>query len=372
MGTYSIALVMSALLTALILWVLHPIALRHGLVDLPGGRKDHSHPTPITGGLAIAIAIFVTAFAVNEFSQTFAAFVAGALLLVVIGMVDDARDLRWPWRILAQVVAALVMIYWGGVRVDYVGPIFTDTPISLGPWAVPFTVVATVGLVNAVNMSDGTDGLAGSLCFVGLLMLGAAALYAGNESLFAKLLPILAAIGVFLTSNLRFASQRRAKVFLGNGGSAFLGFTIAWVAFRLTQSSAHPVSPVLAPWLLAPPLIDCLVLIVRRIKMGRSPFHADRDHIHHLLLDAGFTPTQVAMGLSLLSLTLGVLAASVLRTNSGTETHLVVGFAVLTLAYYWLTSRRPRAVRSFKRLRYALMGDGIHPRFVRDHEKVES
>jgi len=351
---YLIAIAMSSLLTCLLVWLLHPFAHRHGLLDLPNGRKDHAYPTPVTGGLAIAVAVFATLFTLNEYSAMLAAFAAASMLLIVVGLLDDAYDLRWWWRMMSQVAAGLIMVYWGGVRVEYVGPIFTDAPIDLGVWAVPFTLAATVGLINAVNMSDGADGLAGSLGLVALLMLGAASLYAGNEHLFASLLPIISAVAVFLVFNMRFPWQRRAKVFLGNAGSAFLGFTIAWVAFRLTQNTAHPVSPVLAPWLLAPPLIDCLVLIVRRLKLGRSPFRGDRDHAHHLLLDAGFNPTQVALGLAVLSLLLGSIAALVLQTNIGNETHLLIGFGGLTAGYYWLTSQRCRAVRTFTRLRVLL------------------
>ncbi|GAA4854058.1 hypothetical protein GCM10023332_01600 [Luteimonas vadosa] len=278
-------------------------------------------------------------------------FAVSALILIVVGLVDDVVDLRWWWRILSHVVAALIMVYWGGVRVEYVGLLFSDTPVVLGVWSVPLTVFATVGIINAVNMADGADGLAGSLCLAALVMLGMAALYAGNDLLFGLLVPMLAAIVAFLAFNLRFPWQRRARVFLSNAGSTFLGFTIAWLAFRLTQNAAHPVSPALAPWLLAPPVIDCLVLIVRRIKLGRSPFHGDRDHMHHLLLDAGFTPNQIALGLAALSLALGLAAALVLKTDVGTETHLVGGFIALTLGYYWLTSRRARAVAIFARLR---------------------
>ncbi len=101
-------------------------------------------------------------------------------------------------------------------------------------------------------------------------------------------------------------------------------------------------------------MIDCLVLIARRLKLGRSPFNADRDHLHHLLLDAGFKPTQVAVGLALLSLLMGFIAALILRTNLGNETHLVIGFIALAVGYYWLTSRRPRAVQTFRRLRFAI------------------
>jgi UDP-GlcNAc:undecaprenyl-phosphate GlcNAc-1-phosphate transferase len=351
----SIAFGLSALLTAVLVWMLEPIAQRHGLVDRPGGRKDHAYPTPIIGGLAIALAAIGTLFLVGGVSPATCAYGAAAALLLLVGFLDDAYDVRWYWRILSHVVAGLIMIYWGGVRIDYVGTIFTTTPIVLGAWSVPFTLFAIVGLINAINMMDGADGLGGSLCLVALLMLGAAAVYAGNLDLLSWIVPLVSAISVFLLFNMRFPWQRRARVFLGNAGSAFLGLTIGWVVFRLTQNASHPVSPVLAPWLLVVPLIDCLVSIARRIRMGRSPFHADRGHIHHLMLDAGFKPTQVAIALATFSVLMGACAALVLRTNAGTETHLVVGFMLLTAGYYWLTSRRARALLLLGRLHRALL-----------------
>jgi UDP-GlcNAc:undecaprenyl-phosphate GlcNAc-1-phosphate transferase len=351
MGENSIAFAVSALFTGLLLWMLQPVAHRYGLVDYPHGRKDHALPTPITGGVSIAVAVLATLFLVGDGVPGLLPFATSAMILIVVGLVDDAFDLRWWWRVLSQVTAALIMVYWGGVRVEYIGLLFSDAPVVLGAWSVPFTVFATVGIINAVNMADGADGLAGSLCLAALLMLGMAAIYAGNDALFGILLPVAAAIVAFLGFNMRFPWQRCARVFLSNAGSTFLGFTIAWMAFRLTQNAAHPVSPVLAPWLLAIPVIDCLALIARRIKLGRSPFHADRDHLHHMLLDAGFTPTQIALWLATLSLALGLAAALVLKSAMGTETHLVVAFAALTCGYYWLTSCRERAVALFARLR---------------------
>jgi UDP-GlcNAc:undecaprenyl-phosphate GlcNAc-1-phosphate transferase len=289
-------------------------------------------------------------------SPAFHAFLAAALLLLIVGVVDDAIDVPWPWRVLAQIAAALIMIYGGGIRVEYVGQVFGATPLDLGPWSVPFTVLATVGVINAINMFDGVDGLAGSLCLAALAMLTMAAWYSGNGPLVQYVLPILAVVAVFLGFNMRLPWQRRARIFMGNSGSAFLGLTMAWVAFSLTQNAAHPVSPVLAPWLFAAPLVDCIVLTIRRMKLGRSPFQADRDHIHHLLLEAGFTPAQIALGLTALSCVLGLFAALVLRTNAGTEMHLVAGFAGLIVGYYWLTARRARAVRAFRRLRHSVAG----------------
>lgn len=337
-------------LTLFVLWLLQPVAQRLNLLDFPTDRKDHAHPTPITGGLAMAVGILVTGFASTEqYSAPFLGFAIGATLLIVVGLLDDKYDVRWYWRILAQVTAALVMVYVGGVRVEILGPVFGLGPTSLGALSVPFTVFATVGLINAINMSDGADGLAGLLVASALVMLLAAALYSGNGVIAQRLAIMIGAVVAFLGYNMRFPWQRRAKLFMGNAGSAFLGFVIAWVAFRLTQNPGHPVSPVLALWFVPIPVMDTLVLMLRRVRQRQSPFIADLNHIHHLMLEGGFGPTQAAIALTLFTLLCGLLAAVAMRMNVP-EPALLGAFLLLCLAWYWLTSRRERAIAVFHRL----------------------
>jgi UDP-GlcNAc:undecaprenyl-phosphate GlcNAc-1-phosphate transferase len=334
----------------LLLWRAPMLATRFGLFDVPNGRKDHAAPTPATGGLAIYLAmVAASAFAGIVDRALFSLFLAGALLLIV-GVLDDRHDLRWYWRVLAQAGAAAILAYVGGVRVEHLGSLGGNA-FELGAWSVPFTIVATVGVINAINMCDGADGVAGTLCLTSLLLLSAAAWYAGNTQLVIQLVPVVAAMLVFLAFNLRAPWRPRASVFLGNAGSTILGLTLAWIAYRLTQDPQHPVAPVLAPWLLAPPLVDCLVLIARRIKLGKSPFQADRDHAHHLLLEAGFSPNEVAFALASTTAVLGGLAALARLSGRSVDLVLVVAFGLLTLGHYWLTARRVRAVRALTRLR---------------------
>ena len=338
-------------LTTVSLLLLQPVAAKLNLLDHPNdARKHHAHPTPITGGLAILIGCLVAFFGLQANTATMQAFSAAAILLVVIGLYDDLHDLRWYWRILAQVLAALLMIYWGGVRVEQIGPTLGLGPMSLGWLSVPFTVFATVGLINAMNMIDGADGLAGSLGLAALLMLAAASLYAGNALLASRLSVLCGALAGFLIWNVRLPWRPRAKVFLGNAGSALLGLVIAWSAFRLTQNPQHPVNPVLALWLLPIPVMDCLILIVRRLQEGRSPFSAGRDHIHHFMQDAGFGPTNAALWLTAFSLLCGLLAGQAMRLDVPHPV-LLAAFLLLCVGWYLLTRKRERAVAFFRRLR---------------------
>lgn len=343
----------AAAATGLALRVLDPLAVRLNLVDHPGGRKDHAHPTPITGGIAILIGVVVAAFAtLNNPGQALLAFATASMLLIVVGLLDDKYDLRWWWRIMAQSAAALIMVYFGDVRVEHLGPVFGVGGWGLGMLAVPFTVFATVGLINAINMIDGSDGLAGLLVCSTLLMLTAAAVYAGNMSVAQRAMILSGAVGAFLLYNMRFPWQRAAKVYMGNAGSAFLGFAVAWLSFRLTQTPWHPVSPVLALWFLPIPVMDCLVLMLRRVRRGKSPFAADHGHIHHLMMEAGFTPTQTAVVLAVFSGMCGLVIGQALRLDIP-EPLLLSAFFVMCALWYWLTARRVRAVRFFRALRMA-------------------
>ena len=348
--------VAAAVATWALIWLLQPLAARWGLLDHPQGRKDHAHSTPVTGGLGIAVALLVLALLVPlPMTQAKLGYMAGSVLLIVVGLLDDLYDLRWWWRMLAQVVAALAMVYVGGVRIEQLGPAFGLDDMALGALSVPFTVFATVGLINAVNMIDGADGVAGSLLAAALLMLAAAAWYAGNVGLGTVTLAIFGATLGFLAHNFPVPWRRRARVFMGNAGSAFLGFSVAWIAFRLTQNPGHPVNPVLALWLLSVPVIDCLVLIVRRIRQRRSPFSADRDHVHHLMRDAGFGPAQLCLTLAGFSLLAGLAVGHAMRIDVPNVLLLVL-FVLACVAWLGLTLHRERACRLFASLHRLLFG----------------
>ncbi|MEO7917384.1 MAG: MraY family glycosyltransferase, partial [Dokdonella sp.] len=310
-------------------------------------------PTPVIGGVAMLAGIAVaTLCAVQAIDASIVGFLCAGAVLVVVGLLDDKFDIDWKLRILAQVVAALLMIYVGGVRVDYLGEIFGMDHKNLGRVSVPFTVFATVGIINAVNMVDGADGLAGLLVGAALVMLGAAAVYSGNHLVFARTTIVLGAVSAFLLYNIRHPWQHRARCFMGNAGSAMLGLTIAWITVQLTQNPAHPVTPVLALWLVPIPLMDCLVLMLRRLKLGHSPFRADRNHIHHLMFECGFTPTITALALAAFSAVCGLCAGLVLRADVS-HNYLLGGFFVLCIAWYWMTSRRGRALAFFGGVRSA-------------------
>lgn len=339
------------LVCALLIRLTLPMALRFGVVDRPGGRKDHDAPTAVTGGLAILLSVIAVTLVMTPDSgvrlQTFA---VSAIALVAIGQLDDIKDINWRWRIGGQAMAALVMMYVAGVSVNNLQDVFGVTDANHMLFTIPFTVFIVVGVINALNMIDGVDGLAGSLALVSLGLFFGFAIYAGDIRVAGYILALAGGVVGFLVWNLRFPWQPRARVFLGNGGSMLLGLAIAWCSVQLTQNPVHPVSPVLGPWTIALPLIDCVVLMFRRMLQRRSPFAADRQHMHHLLLDAGFQPMTVVALLVTVSVVLGVGAAVALKLGVYRPL-LVLVFLALIAAWFVFTIDIPRAIARLAWLR---------------------
>lgn len=342
--------------SALAVGFLIPLARTVGLLDLPdGARKDHPVATPVVGGLGIAfgsaVALTVLGIDGGDLRSMVALAVAG-LLVLLLGIYDDLCDAKWYWRIGAQALAAVILVYGGGLAVNQVGTVFGYDIQSLGWLSEPFTIFMIVALINAINMADGVDGLTGSVLTVSLGMFAAAGFYSGDPSLGSFLVVMAGSVMGFLIFNLRRPGLPRAASFLGNGGSALLGLVIAWASLRLSQNPDHPITAVLLPWLLVPPVVDAVALVLRRISHGESPFHADRNHLHHFMLDAGFRPSEVALLAAVATLLAGGGAALVLRENLLDHTALVLLYVAMTVAYFLLTYRRERAVRMFVALRW--------------------
>lgn len=348
--SYALQLVVSLALGLLLVRASMLCANPLGLIDHPMGRKDHAHPTPVTGGLGLFAALFLSFLLFGRFDLHLEIFFAAGGLLLVIGVLDDRYDLSSRIRFFMQAVAAVVMIYFAGLQANEISDVVGISGFHLG-WLTPlFTVFITIGLINALNMADGSDGYLAGQVMAALALFAGLAFYAGNVVLAAQCAIFAAAVLGFWFWNMRFSWQKRAKVFLGDAGSTFLGFAVVWFALQLTQNPQHPVTAVLPPWMIALPVLDCVVLMLNRMRQGRSPFSADRNHMHHLLLDAGFSPSAIAIWLMLLSICLGCLAA--LAVQYGVRrTWIVLAYFALIAAYWLFSANRQRAVTQLRFLR---------------------
>jgi len=350
MGLAAFKIAVSFLVVVGLIQLMNPIARRIGLVDRPGGHKKHDGHIPVTGGPAVAIGVLGPALLLLPYTPYLASLAIALGILLVVGVLDDIYDLNWRYRIVAQTVAALVLVYVGDVKVEQIGGVFGFERTDLGSLSMPFTVLATVGLINALNMIDGIDGLAGSTTLCAVVMLLSAAIYSGNVPLVSELLFTAGAMTGFLVFNLRLPGWPKARIFLGNSGSAIIGLIIAWASFRLTQSPSHPVTPVLAPFLIAPPVIDAIALALRRIASRRSPVAADRTHVHHILMDGGFRVSDVVLLVCAGSLSAGLLAALALRANVP-EPLFVLAYLAMLAVYFALTRHPDRTSRRIRALR---------------------
>ena len=336
-------------LTAVLALALIPLARTIGLVDQPGGRKVHEEATPMTGGPAIFItlALFLLwHLADDAFSQ---ALLAGGGLLFLAGLADDRRHLS-PWvRFIVQAAACLFMVYWGGVHLEDFGRLFTGSVVQLGPLYIPITIFAALGVINAFNMIDGMDGLAGGLFMVSAAGLALYAGFGGAVHLHWVLVAALSAVLGFLLLNVRFPWNPRARVFLGDSGSTFLGFLLAWSFIALgndfNATGQRVFMPMTAVWLIAVPLLDTTTLIWHRWRGGGSALRGDQHHLHHAFLRAGFSTGQAWLGI--LSLAIALAGAGALFEASGLPEHYSFwAFMLVAYGYFW-TLRRTWRIQRF-------------------------
>lgn len=299
MGAFGLAIVL--------LLVLRRLAVPLGLLDRPGGRKKHENTVPLVGGISMFLAFALSDWVGDQTLGQYSSFLVGSLVLVVIGALDDRHELSSAVRFLAQIASALIMALAGGVVLRDLGEVgFGGGLFELGLFAVPLTVFATVGVINALNMSDGIDGLAGLVTLVALGCLALVAYWEDSASQLPILGLMVSVVLAFLVFNLGFG---RALVFMGDAGSMFLGFALAWFLIDFTQGEDRLMPPAVALWVVAVPLIDTVAMMLRRILKGRSPFSPDREHFHHVLLLAGFSPRltlAIIVAVALLSAGFGI------------------------------------------------------------------
>ena len=292
----------ATLVTAGLCLGLIPLARKIGLLDHPGGRKEHDDPTPLTGGPALLITAGLMMFFLANGNLFVQGLAIGGLLVFVVGMVDDYRPLSATVRFLVQIVACTIIIVYADVRLEDLGRLFWDRPLTLGWLSLPVTVFAALGVINSFNMIDGMDGLAGTIFLVaaaGMALLAGLALQIKIQLL---LLVALSAVFGYLLLNARFPWNPKARVFMGDSGSTFLGFFLAWCLIALgsdhNEAGQRAFMPMTAVWLFAIPLLDTTTVMWRRLKAGKSPFDADQHHLHHAFLRAGYTVRQTWLAMT--------------------------------------------------------------------------
>jgi len=301
--TFALSFSVGALL---MFWVIG-FSKKNNLLDHPNHRKNHEGGVPITGGVAIFIAFALASLTLNTPLAHYKSFFALCLGMTFVGFLDDVEDILSREKFLWQIIIAILMVYWGKVEIATFGfSSGVSGGLQTASLSVPFTVIAVVGFVNAMNMFDGMDGQAGSYSIIALSLLSYVAISSNNAPAAALMLTLIMTTLAFLLFNMRFPWNTKARLFMGDSGSMFLGLVIAWFSIVLFQSEKSPYPPIVALWILATPVWDTLRLIIVRLAKGKNPFHGDMNHIHHVLQQAGLSVNHTLLVIVVLSAGSGI------------------------------------------------------------------
>lgn len=347
-------------LCVFLLYLLGPIAQRVGLVDRPSGRKQQLRPVALIGGIAIVVSFFLATLLMPISLTEYRVLYFCIVLLFVTGIVDDLRELPPAAKFVMQLIVALALVFLDDqLLVRFVGDILDQSgpneyePLGLDILAIPLTVFAMLGVINAFNLIDGLDGLCGGITLIALAALMGLAFHHGGAVTEFKLLGIvLVTVAAFLIFNLSILGTAR-QVYLGDAGSMVIGLILVYFLINLSQRGIPVVEsgvPIVksnsAPWLIALPLMDTVNVMLHRLRSGRSPLKPDRTHIHHLLLDVGihrYAVLAILLGLQLFCTAIGVLGTHLSWPDWVLFWSMFpgyIGFALTT----WMLARRRRQI----------------------------
>ncbi len=304
-------------------------AFKIGAIDIPkDNRRMHKKPTPRIGGLAIIFGFTVATLCFAQPSQQLYGTLAGAAIIAVMGVIDDCKNLPAKLKFVIQIIAALVVVFAGDIKIDvFTNPNFlSDNPYWVLPeWlSVTLTVIWIVFITNAVNFIDGLDGLAAGVSAIMSISLVFISIRVGEYSIAILGIALMGSCFGFLPFNFN-----PAKIFMGDTGSTFLGFMLATLSIQGVFKSYAVISFAVPLLILGLPLFDALFAMIRRILRGQSPMTADRGHLHHRLVDMGFSQKQTVFILYAISGVLGITA--VLLAESGVLRALLLVICVLIL-----------------------------------------
>lgn len=329
--------VIAFILALFIVPAVRRVCLNKGLVDIPNDRKVHKNPIPRLGGVAIwlcTVLTFVILVFINwdyPYGNGLSGILVGGSIMFLLGLVDDLYDLSPKFKLVIQIGAALIAFLLG-VKIDVLYNPFGGT-FHLGLLSLPITLIWLVGISNAMNFIDGVDGLAGGVSTICAVTLAVVAIYT-NQPISAVLASILAGSMMgFLVFNFH-----PARIFMGDSGALFSGFALAGlsVAGVLKSLTATMLLPIL---ILVVPILDISFSVLRRVLKGSNPMKADAEHIHHKLLQAGFSHNRTAAVLYIVCAGAGAVAAIMVGAQRLYITILVIVFLLMILLSMLARSR---------------------------------
>ena len=325
-GYVALALIVALVVSFLMTPVVKTFAYKVGAIDVPkDNRRMHKVPIPRLGGLAIFIGFMVSILLFVPITPDMRSILLGAVIIVVLGVVDDIMALPAMLKFVIQIVAALIPALDGVRILAFSNPnIFSsDLYWVLGNLSVPFTVIWIVAITNSVNLIDGLDGLANGVSAISATTMLVIALLTSEAQVAMVMAALVGACVGFMPYNLH-----PAKMFMGDTGATFLGYILATMSIQGLFKYYAVISFVVPFLILGLPIFDTSFAFIRRIAHGQSPMHADRSHIHHRLIDMGLNQKQAVATLYVISAILGLSA--VVLTTSGEQKAMLL-FAALCI-----------------------------------------
>ncbi|EBQ5841998.1 UDP-N-acetylglucosamine--undecaprenyl-phosphate N-acetylglucosaminephosphotransferase [Salmonella enterica subsp. enterica serovar Brandenburg] len=341
------------LFTTIFIFLARKVAIKIGLVDKPNFRKRHQGVIPLVGGISVFAGICFMFGLSDYYIPHLSLYLICAGVLVFVGAMDDRFDISVKIRAVVQAVIAVVMMVIAKLHLGSLGYIFGPWELVLGPFGYFLTLFAVWAAINAFNMVDGIDGLLGGLSSVSFAAMGLILWFDGQTSLAMWCFAMIAAILPYIMLNLGILG-RRYKVFMGDAGSTLIGFTVIWLLLETTQGKTHSISPVTALWIIAIPLMDMVAIMYRRLRKGMSPFSPDRQHIHHLVMRAGFTSRQAFVLITLAAAILAGVGVTAEYSHFVPEWVMLVLFLLAFFLYGYSIKRAWKVARFIKRVKRRL------------------
>jgi len=344
---FALLLLSSMLLTLLSMPLVIMLAHRIGAVDQPDERKVHRQAMPRMGGLAFLVSLFAIPLSMLpisalQMSTDLQGFLIGLIVIALTGLADDILDISPRWKFLGLFVGSLLFVLISDAAIHNLGDLFALGDLETGMLAIPVTIVATVGFINALNLSDGLDGLAAGIALIAVFFLGCFSSHAGNELCLVLSLTLFGGMVGFLYFN-----SHPAKVFMGDTGSLVLGYVLAAISLLLIKShgaAETPISPIMMGVLLAVPLSDTLFVMGKRMLAGTSPFLPDKTHFHHRLMQLGLTHNGVVGTIYAVMVLYGIAAIVMINIPAWGQVLALAGLIVFTYGVLHMIEKSGRRI----------------------------
>lgn len=327
--TLFLSFILGMMITVVLIPPLIKMATKWNILDVPDARKVHLTSVPRIGGVAMLIGTLLPVLMLLTEFPEIQAYLIAIVILLVFGALDDKYNINYKWKFLGQFLATLVVIIYGDIVIGDLS--FIDNGVIPSYVSIPFTVIALMGVTNAINMSDGLDGLAGGLSLLSLCGIALIAYATANDNITVIALAVMGSILGFLRFN-----TYPAKIFMGDTGSQFLGFSLGVAVILLSQQNDMPISSIIPLLVLGLPVIDTLQVMSVRIARRQSPFKADKNHVHHQLLSLGLNHYEVVFVIYLIQAGM-VAAAYLFRYESDIflmTSYVMTALTILGLLHY--------------------------------------